>query len=78
MGERRLHASFQDKGDSLPTYEDPSAGSGIVCATPVSRVSPGGTHTLPGATRLSNLLTAVSGSVHDDTMAIRGLIDRLP
>ena len=73
-----LHPSFQDKEDSLPTMAKSSAGSGIVQATPASRVSPGGTHTLPGSTRPSNLLTANSRSVHAEFLQTGEHLDRLP
>lgn len=50
----------------------------MVQATPVSRVSPGGTHTLPGATRLSNLLTATSEIVHAEIIKTSEQLDWLP
>jgi hypothetical protein len=49
----------------------------MVQATPVSHVSPGGTHTLPGATRLSNLLTATSEIVHAEIVETSEHLDRL-
>ena len=55
-----------------------TAGFGIVQATPASRVSPGGTRTLPGATKLSKLLTEISESVHVNIATSHELVDQLP